>query len=107
MADEMVVLSTDTEPNPGMPEPNPPSLPDDLPALKRWLAGRPDADRLQPVAIRQILVEADALSCLPDLLDDLDAPLRLLVVQDRTPMWRGPEPLKALVQWVLDRKSVV
>jgi glycerol-1-phosphate dehydrogenase [NAD(P)+] len=101
MADEMVVLSTDTEPNPGMPEPNPPSLPDDLPALKRWLAGRPDADRLQPVAIRQILVEADALSCLPDLLDDLDAPLRLLVVQDRTPMWRGPEPLKALVQWVL------
>jgi glycerol-1-phosphate dehydrogenase [NAD(P)+] len=67
------------------------------------LAARPDANRLQPVAIRQIVVDADAVFRLPDLLDELDAPRRLLVAQDCTPMRRGPEPLQELVQGVLGR----
>jgi glycerol-1-phosphate dehydrogenase [NAD(P)+] len=72
-------------------------LPDDLPALRRWLADRPDSDDLFELPIREIAVRADALSRLPDLLTDLDGPRRVILVQDQKPYGRAGEDLKALV----------
>jgi glycerol-1-phosphate dehydrogenase [NAD(P)+] len=75
--------------------------PDDLPAVKRWLQARPDADQLQPLPIRHIVVAADALIRLPDLLRELDAPSRVLIAQDPTPMRRGQDDLKPLAHDLL------
>src|SRR6266536_1578610 len=44
--------------------------PDDLPALRAWLAAQHDADLLADLPIREIVVRADALSRLPGLLAD-------------------------------------
>ena len=71
--------------------------PDDLPALRGWLAARPDVDQLRPIAIREIVVGSDALRRLPDLLSDLDAPARVLLVQDAVPYRRASDDLKPLV----------
>src|SRR5688572_16456796 len=57
-------------------------LPDDLPALRRWLAARPDAADLFDLPIREVVVRSDALLRLPGLLADLDAPARVLLIQD-------------------------
>lgn len=75
--------------------------PDEMPALKRWLAARPDADRLQPLPIREIVVRSNALADLPDLLADLDAPERVLLIQDAVPYRRGSALLKPLVHDLL------
>ena len=72
-------------------------LPDDLPALRRWLADRPDADDLFELPIREIAVRSDALSRLPGLLADLDAPRRVVLVQDERPYRRAGADLKPLV----------
>lgn len=72
-------------------------LPDDLPALRRWLADRPDAAELSELPIREIAVRSDALSRLPDLLADLDAPRRVVLIQDETPYRRAGDDLKPLV----------
>ena len=56
--------------------------PDDLPALRSWLAARPDADLLADLPIREIVVRSDALTAWPDLLTELDAPRRVLLVQE-------------------------
>lgn len=75
--------------------------PDDLPALKRWLAARPDAERLHPIATQQILVQSDALAHLLSVLRDLEAPDRVVLAMDETPMRRGEDDLKPLVYEVL------
>jgi glycerol dehydrogenase-like iron-containing ADH family enzyme len=75
--------------------------PEDLTALRRWLQARTDADRLQPLPIDQIVVAVDALARLPDLLGDLQAPRRTLLVQDDVPMRRGSDELKPLVRELL------
>ena len=51
-----------------------PPRPDDLPALKRWLAAQPDAAALHELAIQQITIASNALVRLPGLLADLGAP---------------------------------
>lgn len=75
--------------------------PADLPALKRWLAERPDADQLRPLAIQHILIQPDALANLPAVLDELPASRRVVLVLDDTPMRRGSDDLKPLVHEVL------
>jgi hypothetical protein len=55
-------------------------LPDDLPALRRWLAGRPDFAALFELPIREMMVRSNALARLPGLLSDLDAPSRALLI---------------------------
>jgi glycerol-1-phosphate dehydrogenase [NAD(P)+] len=71
--------------------------PDDLPALRAWLAAQADADLLAELPIREIVVRSDALSRLPGLLADLDAPRRVLIVQDDRPYQRAGQSLKPLV----------
>lgn len=75
--------------------------PDDLPALRRWLAARPDAADLAEVPIREIVVASDALVRLPALLDDLGAPGRLLLIQDDRPYRRAAADLKPFVHDLL------
>ncbi|HZO30680.1 MAG TPA: iron-containing alcohol dehydrogenase [Chloroflexota bacterium] len=76
-------------------------LPDDLPALRRWLAERPDAADLFELPIREIVVSSDAISRLPGLLADLDAPSRVLLVQDDRPYARAGVDLKPLIHDLL------
>ncbi|MCC7370926.1 MAG: iron-containing alcohol dehydrogenase [Chloroflexi bacterium] len=76
-------------------------LPDDLPALRQWLAARPDAAELAELPIREIVVRSNALAGLPDLLSQLDAPTRLLLIQDDRPYQRGGASLKPLVHDLL------
>jgi glycerol-1-phosphate dehydrogenase [NAD(P)+] len=71
--------------------------PDDLPALHAWLAARPDADQLARLPIREIVVRSNALAGLPDLLRRLDAPRRLVLIQDDRPYTRAGASLKPLV----------
>ena len=68
--------------------------PDDLSALRGWLAAQEDADLLADLPIREIVVRADALSGLAGLLDDLGAPARVVLVQDDRPYERVGAPLK-------------
>ncbi len=75
--------------------------PDDLPALRQWLAAQPDAADLADVPIREIVVQADALARLPALLDDLDAPRRVLLIQDDRRYLRNDGELKPLVRALL------
>ncbi len=75
--------------------------PDHLDALKRWLAARPDADALHQILIQRITIAPNALARLPALLVDLDAPRRVLLVMDPTPMRRDGDDLKPLVHEVL------
>jgi len=75
--------------------------PDDLPALRQWLAAQPDAADLADVPIREIVVQADALARLPALLDDLDAPRRVLLIQDDRRYLRNDAELKPLVRALL------
>lgn len=75
--------------------------PDELPALRAWLAARPDADQLAPLPIREIVVRSDALFDLPHLLRRLDAPSRVLLVQDSRPYMRAGASLKPLVSDLL------
>ena len=75
--------------------------PDDLPALRRWLAARPDADELFELPIREIVVRSDGLTRLPGLLADLDAPPRVLLIQDERPYLRAGVALKPLVRDLL------
>jgi glycerol-1-phosphate dehydrogenase [NAD(P)+] len=75
--------------------------PDDLPALRRWLADRPDAAELAELPIREVLVRSDALARLPGLLADLDAPARVLLLQDDRPYTRAGAELKPLVRGLL------
>src|SRR5581483_6205525 len=82
-----------------MPTPAPP--PDNLPALHAWLAAQDDADLLADLPIREIVVQSDALGRLPDFLTDLDAPRRVLLVQDDRPYQRAGQPLKPLVHDLL------
>ncbi|MBA2448347.1 MAG: iron-containing alcohol dehydrogenase, partial [Chloroflexi bacterium] len=86
-----------------MPDRAPP--PDDLPALKRWLAARPDAAELQPIGIQEIVVRSNALHGLSELLADLDAPERVLLVLDETFYRRGGDSLKPLVHEVLSGRG--
>src|SRR5207237_415019 len=74
---------------------------DDLPALRAWLAAQADADLLADLPIREIVVQSDALSRLPGLLDDLDAPRRVLLVQDDHPYQRAGQSLKPIVRELL------
>ena len=71
--------------------------PDDLPALRRWLADRPDAADLFELPIREVVVRSDAISRLPGLLADLEAPARVLLVQDDRPYTRAGAALKPLI----------
>jgi glycerol-1-phosphate dehydrogenase [NAD(P)+] len=75
--------------------------PDDLPALRAWLADQDDADLLADPPIREIVVRSDALSRLPGLLADLDAPRQVLLVQDSRPYQRAGQSLKPLVHDLL------
>jgi glycerol-1-phosphate dehydrogenase [NAD(P)+] len=75
--------------------------PDDLPALRQWLDAQPDAADLADVPIREIVVQADALARLPGLLDDLDAPRRVLLIQDGRRYLRNDAELKPLVRALL------
>jgi glycerol-1-phosphate dehydrogenase [NAD(P)+] len=72
-------------------------LPDDLPALRRWLADRPDAADLFELPIREIVVRSNALVRLPGLLADLDAPRRVVLVQDVQPYRRAGADLKPMI----------
>ena len=76
-------------------------LPDDLPALRRWLEARPDAADLFELPIREVVVRSDALTRLPGLLADLDAPSRILLIQDDRPYTRAGASLKPLVHDLL------
>src|SRR6476620_4696566 len=76
-------------------------VPDDLPALRRWLQGRPDAADLFELPIREIVVRSDALLQLPGLLADLDAPRRVVLIQDGRPYRRAGADLKPLVYELL------
>jgi glycerol-1-phosphate dehydrogenase [NAD(P)+] len=76
-------------------------LPDDLPALRRWLAARPDASDLFALPIREIVVRSDALARLPGLLADVEAPRRVILVQDARPYRRAGADLKPLVHDLL------
>src|SRR5215213_9877005 len=71
--------------------------PDDLPALRRWHERRPDAADLFALPIREITVRSDALARLPGLLADLDAPPRVLLIQDDRTYTRAGVDLKPLV----------
>src|SRR5262245_9755826 len=75
--------------------------PDDLPALRRWLADRPDAGDLFELPIREVVVRSDALARLPGLLADLEAPGRMLLIQDDRPYARAGVDLKPLVRELL------
>jgi glycerol-1-phosphate dehydrogenase [NAD(P)+] len=75
--------------------------PDDLPALRCWLADRPDAADLFEPPIRAVVVRSDALARLPDLLGDLDGPRRVLLVQDDRPYSRAGADLKPLAHDLL------
>jgi glycerol-1-phosphate dehydrogenase [NAD(P)+] len=76
-------------------------LPDDLPALRRWLDGRPDAAELFELPIREVVVRSNALARLPGLLSDLDAPSRVLLIQDDRPYARAGAALKPMVHDLL------
>src|SRR5262249_35550791 len=75
--------------------------PDDLPALRRWLDGRPDAAGLFTLPIREITGRSEALARLPSVLADLDAPPRALLIQDDRPYARAGADLKPLVRDLL------
>ncbi len=79
------------------PQSSVPPRPDDVAALTRWLEAQPDAEALHPVTMRHVSVASNALLRLPDLLVDLDAPRRVLLVMDSTPMDRVGDDLKPLV----------
>jgi glycerol-1-phosphate dehydrogenase [NAD(P)+] len=84
-----------------MSVPNNAPPPDDQPALRQWLAAQPDAADLADVPIREIVVQVDALARLPGLLDDLDAPRRILLIQDDRRYLRAGTELKPLVHGLL------
>jgi glycerol-1-phosphate dehydrogenase [NAD(P)+] len=71
--------------------------PDDLPALRHWLDARPDAPELFELPIREVVVRSNALDRLPGLLADLEAPARVLLIQDDRPYSRSGADLKPLV----------
>jgi glycerol-1-phosphate dehydrogenase [NAD(P)+] len=75
--------------------------PDDLPALRRWLEHRPDADDLFELPIREVVVCSNAIARLPGLLSDLDAPRRVLLIQDDRPYTRDGAALKSLIRELL------
>jgi glycerol-1-phosphate dehydrogenase [NAD(P)+] len=75
--------------------------PDDLPALRAWLADQEDADLLADLPIRGVVVRPDALAGLAGLLDDLGAPSRVVLIQDDRPYQRAGAPLKPLVREIL------
>ncbi len=75
--------------------------PDDLPALRQWLGAQPDAAELAEVPMREIVVATDALTRLPGMLDDLDAPRRVLLIQDDRRYLRAGADLKPLVHDLL------
>ena len=79
----------------------PAPAPDDLTSLRAWLAARDDADLLADLPIREIVVRSNALARLPGLLDDLDAPRRVILFQDAQPYRRAGMSLKPLVQDLL------
>ncbi|MGE3269964.1 MAG: iron-containing alcohol dehydrogenase, partial [Chloroflexota bacterium] len=96
--------------NPGSPSPSEPPVspspagappPDNLPALRNWLAAQPDATELAALPIREITIRSNALAGLPDLLNSLDAPRRIVLIQDDRPYLRDGAPLKPLVQELL------
>ncbi len=83
--------------------------PGDMPALKRWLAAQESGSEnihshLHPVEIDEILIGPDVLRQLPGALQragiDLGSPL--VLVMDETPMLRGRDDLKLLVQSLLN-----
>ena len=76
-------------------------IPDDLPALRHWLADRPDADELFELPIREVVVRSNAIARLPGVLADLEAPARVLLVQDDRPYTRAEVDLKPLVRDLL------
>src|SRR5713226_139640 len=83
--------------------------PGDMPALKRWLASQgPGSENihspLRPVEIDEILIGPDVLQQLPGVLQRAGIVLGspLVLVMDETPMLRGRDDLKLLVQALLD-----
>jgi glycerol-1-phosphate dehydrogenase [NAD(P)+] len=76
-------------------------LPDDLPTLRRWLEVRQDAAELFDLPIREVVVRSNALVRLPSLLVDLDAPSRVLLIQDDRPYARAGADLKPMVHDLL------
>jgi glycerol-1-phosphate dehydrogenase [NAD(P)+] len=75
----------------------------DLASLQARLAAAPDAELLRPIGLRWVVAGEDALAALPgiggELFGPVPAPVALLV--DATPMWRGPDDLKAVVRDLL------
>ncbi len=83
--------------------------PGDMPALKRWLAAQEPGSQnihspLRPVEIDEILIGPDVLQQLPGVLQRAGIVLGspLVLVMDETPMLRGRDDLKLLVQALLD-----
>jgi len=55
-------------------------------------------DGIQPVRIRRIIIADDAIDALVDELRTIAAGKRVLLVADHTPMQRGPDDVKALIE---------
>jgi glycerol-1-phosphate dehydrogenase [NAD(P)+] len=94
------MTANDAASSPASPAPTAPP-PDDLPALRRWLGDRPDAAELAELPIRELVIRSNALERLPGLLADLDAPRRVLLLQDDRPYSRAGADLKPLVRDLL------
>src|SRR4051812_43345272 len=82
---------------PGVPAPPP----DDLPALRAWLAAQDDADLMADLPIREIVVRADERGGVRGLPVALDAPHGVLLVRGDTPYLRAGQSLKPLVHDLL------
>lgn len=76
--------------------------PADMPALRAKLQTLPESSSFPDFELERVEVGPEAIFTLPAVLEDI-APGRgpLILVQDRTPMDRGGEDLKPLVQRIL------
>ncbi len=72
--------------------------------VRAWSAG---GEPMQPVLIDRIIIAEDALDALVDEVRGVSGGGRVLVVEDHTPMRRGADDLKSLINQALSRRCVV
>ena len=68
--------------------------------VRAWAGSQ---DRLQPVRVDRIIVTDDSIDALTDELRGMAAGKRVLVVADQTPMSRGSDDLKPLLEEAMAR----
>ncbi|QYJ16070.1 hypothetical protein Rxycam_01901 [Rubrobacter xylanophilus DSM 9941] len=81
--------------------------PNDLEGLRAQLRAADPEERLRPIGIKHVEIGPDALTALPEAVADISRGLGVVLVMDSTPMRRGGEDLKDLVERMLARRFEV